>query len=98
MQHIIHDWNDEPALKILGNVRQALTGRPHGRLVVVDMVLPEDSRPHPGKLLDLLMLMLPGGRERTESEWRALLAKAGFTITRIVPTKAADSVIEATIG
>jgi O-methyltransferase domain/Dimerisation domain len=98
MQHIIHDWNDEPALKILGNVRQALTGRPHGRLIVVDMVLPEDSRPHPGKLLDLLMLMLPGGRERTESEWRALLAKAGFTITRIVPTKAADSVIEATIG
>ena len=97
MQHIIHDWNDESALKILRNVRQALAGRPDGRLILVDMVLPADSRPHPAKLLDLLMLMFPGGRERTEQEWRELLAKAGFTITRIVPTKAPDSVIEATI-
>jgi hypothetical protein len=46
-------------------------------------------------MLDLLMLMFPGGRERTASEWRELLAKAGFTLTRIVPTKAPDSVIEA---
>ncbi|HVP43557.1 MAG TPA: methyltransferase [Terriglobales bacterium] len=97
MQHIIHDWKDELALKILGNVRQALAGRPHGRLILVDMVMPEDSRPHPAKLLDLLMLMFPGGRERTEAEWRDLLATAGFTITRIVPTKAPDSVIEAAI-
>ena len=95
MQHIIHDWNDESALRILGNVRRALAARPDGRLIVVDMVLPEDSQPHPGKLLDLLMLMFPGGRERTEAEWRSLLEKAGFTITRIVSTKAADSVIEA---
>jgi hypothetical protein len=97
MQHIIHDWDDEPALRILGNVRQALAGRPGGRLVLVDMVLPDDSRPHPGKLLDLLMLMLPGGRERTETEWCILLAKAGFTLIRVVPTKAAESVIEAAI-
>jgi O-methyltransferase/methyltransferase family protein len=95
MQHIIHDWCDEHALKILGNVRQALAGRAGGRLILVDMVLPEDSRPHPSKLLDLIMLMFPGGRERTASEWRDLLAKAGFTLTRIVPTRAADSLIEA---
>ena len=95
MQHIIHDWADESALRILGNVRQALAARPNGRLIIVDMVLPEDSRPHPGKLLDLLMLMFPGGRERTETEWRSLLGRAGFVITRILPTKAADSVIEA---
>ena len=97
MQHIIHDWADEHALKILGNVRQALAGRAGGRLILVDMVLPEDSRPHPAKMLDLIMLMFPGGRERTESEWRDLLGTAGFTITRIVPTSAADSVIEAVI-
>ncbi len=97
MQHVIHDWSDEPALKILGNLRQALDGNPRGRLILVDTVLPEDARPHPGKLLDLLMLMFPGGRERTESEWRNLLARAGFTLTRIVPTKAPDSVIEAVI-
>lgn len=95
MQHIIHDWDDESARRILDNVRQALAARPNGRLIVVDMVLPEDSRPHPGKLLDLLMLMFPGGRERTEAEWRRLLDKAGFIITRIVSTKAAESVIEA---
>jgi hypothetical protein len=97
MQHIIHDWDDEPALKILGNVRQALAASPSGRLIIVDMVLPEDSRPHPGKLLDLVMLTIPGGRERTEAEWRSLLSKAGFVITRIVPTKAAESVIEAVL-
>jgi len=98
MQHIIHDWSDEYALKILGNVRHALDGHPGGRLILVDIVLPEDAKPHSGKLLDLLMLMFPGGRERTESEWRDLLARAGFTLTRIVPTKAPDSVIEAVIG
>ena len=95
MQHIIHDWDDESALRILGNVRQALTACPDGRLIVVDIVLPEDSRVHPGKLLDLTMLMFPGGRERTEAEWRRLLGKAGFIITKIMPTKVADSVIEA---
>jgi hypothetical protein len=98
MQHIIHDWNDEHALKILGNVRQALAGRADGKLVIVDHVLPENSHPHPGKLLDLLMLMLPGGRERSETEWHALFAKAGFSITRIVPTRALECVIEAVVS
>jgi hypothetical protein len=97
MQHIIHDWDDEPALKILGNVRQALAARSNGRLIIVDVVLPEDSRAHPGKLLDLVMLMFPGGRERTEAEWRSLLKKAGFVITKITATRVADSVIEAVL-
>ena len=97
MQHILHDWTDEEALKILGHVHQALAGKPQGRLIVVDTVLPEDARPHPGKLLDLLMLMFPGGRERSESQWGELLGKAGFGITKIVPTKGPDSVIEAVV-
>ncbi len=95
MQHIIHDWDDEPALKILGNCRQALQGQKNGRLLVVDSVIPESPEPHFGKLLDLEMLLMPGGRERTEPEFRALFAKAGFEITRIVPTRRPDSVIEA---
>ena len=95
MRHIIHDWSDEHALKILGNVRQALAGHRGGRLIVVDMVLPEDARWHPSKMLDLLMLVFPGGRERTASEWHDLLARAGFTLTQIVPTKAPYSEIEA---
>lgn len=97
MQHILHDWDDEPALKILANVRQALAGRAGGRLILSEMVVPDDSRPHPGKMLDLLMMLLPGGRERTESQWRKLLATAGFAMTKVVPTRAAESVIEAVV-
>lgn len=97
MQHIIHDWDDEHCLKILGNVRQALAGRPSGKLIVVDCVLPENAQPHPGKFLDLMMMVFPGGRERTEPEWHALFEKAGFRITRILPTQAPESVIEAVV-
>jgi hypothetical protein len=58
-------------------------------------VIQENSEPHFGKLIDLEMLLMPGGRERTEAEFRALFARAGFAITKIVPTKGAESVIEA---
>jgi len=97
MQHILHDWADEPALKILANCRRALDGRPGGRLIVLDSVMTEDSAPSPAKWLDLEMLLMPGGRERTESEWRALFAKAGFEITEIVPIQMGNSVIEARV-
>jgi hypothetical protein len=95
MQHIIHDWDDERALKILGNVHRALQGVPNGRVLVVDSVLPEGPEPHFGKMLDIEMLMLPGGKERTEPEWRALFDQAGFRLARIVPTKMPKSVLEA---
>jgi len=97
MQHIIHDWDDERALTILGNCRRALEGRKDGRLLVVDSVVPENSDPHMSKMLDLEMLLMPGGRERTRGEWDALFAKAGFEIARIVPMRAAESVIEARV-
>ena len=95
LQHIIHDWADEPSIKILNNLRKALSGRKNGKLLLVDNVVPQNSDPHPSKLLDLEMLLMPGGRERTEGEWQELLGKAGFEITRIVPLRAAESVIEA---
>ena len=97
MQHIIHDWDDEPALKILSNCRRALEGRPGGVLLIVDSVVPQNSEPHVSKWLDLEMLLMPGGRERTEPEWHELMNKAGFEITRIVPMKAPESVIEARV-
>ena len=97
MQHILHDWDDARCLNILGKVKQALAGRKSGRLIVVDTVLPETSEPHPGKFLDLIMMVFPGGRERSEREWQALLDAAGFRITKIVPTRAPDSVIEAVL-
>jgi len=97
MQHIIHDWADEPALKILENCRRALEGRKDGRLIIVDSVVPETSEAHFSKIIDLEMLLMPGGRERTEREWRELFANGGFEITRIVPMQAAESVIEARV-
>ena len=97
MQHIIHDWDDERALKILGNCRRAFEGNPNAVLLIVDAVVPQNSEFHMSKLLDLEMLLMPGGRERTEPEWHELMSKAGFEITRIVPMEAAESVIEARV-
>ena len=98
MQHILHDWDDEKAMKILGNCKRALEGRPDGRLIVVDSVVPENSDPHPAKWLDLEMLVMPGGRERTQSEWYALFVKAGFEIKRIIPMKTSTSAGSAAIA
>lgn len=95
LSHVIHDWSEEQCLTILGNVRRAMN--PDGRLLIVEMVLPGGDTPHFGKLLDMLMLMLPGGRERTEAEYSALLDKAGFRLTRVVPTASAVSIVEAVL-
>jgi len=98
LQPIIRDSDDEPAFKILSNCHQALQNRKTREVAggrVVDSVIPENGDPHFGTLLELEMLLMPGGRERTEPEFRALLAKGGFEITRIVPTCIADGVIEA---
>lgn len=95
MQHIIHDWDDEPALTILRNCRKALEGRKNARVLVADTVIPEGSEPHMGKVIDLEMLLMPGGRERTAGEWRGLFARAGFEVTAIIPTRVAESLIEA---
>ncbi len=97
MQHIMHDWDDERSLKILANCRHALEGRANGRLLIVDFVVPDNSDPHPSKWLDLEMLTMPGGRERTRPEWEALFAKAGFEVLRILALKTAESLIEARV-
>jgi hypothetical protein len=94
MKHIIHDWDDEKCLVILGNIRAAL-GAKNGKVILLEAVMPAGPEPHPAKFLDLEMLALPGGRERTEEEYRSLLARAGFRLTRVVPTKSPLSVIEA---
>jgi hypothetical protein len=95
MQHIIHDWDDERSLKILGNLRRALEGRKDGRVIIVDAIVRENSDPDMSKWLDLEMLLLPGGRERTRREWDELMAQAGFAITKAVPIALGKSVIEA---
>ena len=93
MSHIIHDWNAEQCQTILGHCRRAL--KADGRLLIVEMVLPEGDAPHPGKLLDMLMLTVPGGEERTPSQYSVLLDRAGFTMTRVVPTASPVSIVEA---
>lgn len=92
LSHIIHDWSEEQCLTILGHCRAAM--RPDSRLLIVETVLPEGDVPHQGKLQDLVMLMFPGGQERTEKEYRELLGKAGFRLTRIIPTTSVVSVVE----
>ena len=79
---ILHDWDDEHATRILRNVRAA--AHAGARLLVLDTVLPAGNEPNGAKWLDLLMLALLGGRERTEPEWRALLERGGFRLERIV--------------
>lgn len=93
LSHVIHDWSEEQCLAILGHCRKAM--KPDGRLLIVEMVLPPGDVFHPGKLLDITMLVMPGGQERTDGEYAELLGKAGFRMTRVVPTASAVSVVEA---
>ena len=93
LSHIIHDWTETQCLTILGNCRRAM--KPGARLLIVEMVLAAGDTPHPGKMLDIIMLAIPGGRERTEQEYRELLEKGGFRLTRVVSTQSAVSVVEA---
>lgn len=96
LSHIIHDWSEEQCLSILGNCRKAM--KPGARLLIIEMVLPEGNTPHPGKMLDMMMLVGPGGQERTEKEYGELLSKAGFKLIRVVPTESAVSVVEAVLA
>jgi hypothetical protein len=91
LRHIIHDWDDEKAGLILRNIRQAMP--PTAKLLVVEHVLPAGNEPSFGKLLDLNMLLLPGGVERTAVEFRQLFKGAGFRLSGIVPTQGDLSVV-----
>ncbi len=92
MRHIIHDWDDEKALTILRNCHQAMAST--SKLLVVESVIPAGNEPFNGKFLDLHMLLIPGGKERTEEEYRSLFAKAGFELNRVIPTDTEVSMIE----
>ena len=93
MKHIIHDWDEPEARTILANCRKGIA--PGGGLLLVEMVITPGNDPAFGKLLDLEMLVIPGGRERTEAEYAELLGSAGFKLTGITPTQAPVSIIEA---
>jgi O-methyltransferase domain len=96
LSHVIHDWSEDQCLAILANCRCAMN--PNSRLLIIEMVLPTGDTPHPGKLLDMMMLVGPGGQERTEQEYKTLLAKADLRLTRVVPTESPVSVVEARLN
>ena len=93
LSHIIHDWTDDQSVTILSHCRRGI--RPNGRLLIVETVLPPGDTPHLGKIYDMVMLVFPGGQERTELEYASLLDRSGFRLSRVVPTASAVSIVEA---
>ena len=93
MKHIIHDWDDERSLVILKNIKQAMN--PGGRVLLVESVVSDGNNQDFTKLMDIEMMVSPGGKERTAAEYKELFEQAGLRLTRIIPTKSAYSVIEA---
>jgi len=93
LKQILHDWDDDQATRILANCNQAMA--PDGRLLVVEMVIPDDGRPTPAQLMDLNMLVMLPGRERTLSEYRGLFDRAGLRFVRLIETHSPFQILEA---
>jgi hypothetical protein len=93
MKSIVHDWDDERCVALLSNCRKAMA--PGGRVLVVEGIVSDGSESLYLKVLDMMMLAAtPGGRERTEAEFAALLEKAGLKLTRVFRTESLMCVIE----
>jgi hypothetical protein len=93
MMEVIHDWADAEAVAILKAVRRSAP--PRSKLLLIESIVPEGSEPHWSKTLDILMLALVGGKQRTRKEYEALCAPAGFSIERQIDTRADISILEA---
>jgi hypothetical protein len=97
LRHVIHDWDDEKAANVLRNCRQAMPD--HGRLLVVETIIPPGNEPGVGKVLDLNMLVVVGGQERTRAEFESLFASAGLHLKQIIPTSVPRlSILEAVVS
>ncbi|HEY9661427.1 MAG TPA: methyltransferase, partial [Allocoleopsis sp.] len=93
LMFVIHNWDDQRAIKILQNCRTAMAT--DGKVLLVEMVMPAGNDPFVGKFVDLeSLLTTPGGYERTETQYRSLLELAGYRMTQIIPTQTANSIIE----
>jgi len=98
LSHVIHDWDDPHATKVLQACRSAMA--PMAKLLILDRVMPERIEPNPmvqgNVLLDLRMMVgTVGGRERTAGEFEALLRAADLQLMRVVPTRTPVSLVEA---
>ncbi len=94
LMEVLHDWGDEDAARILAAVRRAAA--PGSRLLVVEVLVPDTPGPDHSKVLDIIMLAVTGGRERTREEYEQLLANAGFKLESVLPTQSTYLVVEAT--
>jgi SAM-dependent methyltransferase len=92
MSHTLHNWPDAEALAILRNCRNALPAG--GKVLVLEAVINEGNEPDWGKLMDLEMLMMFGGRDRTSRELSQLFREARFELTRVIPTRSTTSIVE----
>jgi len=84
MKMILHDWDDDQSIKILTNIASEM--KENSKLLIIEAVVPGANLPHPGKFLDLNMLAMTGGKERTEEEFSYLLYQSGLKLTRVIPT------------
>jgi hypothetical protein len=91
-RHIIHDWSDEQSIQILSNCRKVIPN--NGRLLIVEAVVPTGNESSLAKDFDMVMLVLPGGIERTEEEYKVLLEQAGFQLSSVTPTTSVVSIVE----
>lgn len=93
MKHVIHDWDDERSLKILRNCHQSMNE--NGKVLLFEAVVPEKNIPSFSKILDLEMLLIAGGKERTQKEYCELLENAGFKLINIIQTPSVMNIVEA---
>jgi hypothetical protein len=91
-KRVLHDWDDDTCVALLRRCRSAMSAG--GRVLVIDAVIPPGNDPHPAKIVDLIVLASRTGRERTESEFRALFAAAGLRLSRVLPTPSELSIVE----
>lgn len=90
---ILHDWTDEESAAILANVRKAI--RPGGRIAIIEAILPESIEAHPGYLMDVNMMVMTGGRERSAADFAALLERTGFALESVTATPTPMGVVQA---
>ena len=94
LKHIIHDWYDDKNRVILNNIRKNMPDT--AKVLIIEALVPKGNSPHFSKIIDLEMLAVPGGMERTVDEFEDLLTSSGLRLSRIIPTKGLMSIIEAT--
>jgi hypothetical protein len=92
LMNIIHDWADAESIKILSAIRRDMPQ--HARVLIIESVVPPTPEPHLSKELDIVMMVLPGGKERTKEEYAQLVSKCGLRLKEVVNTKSPYSILE----